>query len=99
MATANLTIEESGGAAIYDKLSFINHSCSPNARMVENVENVENKELWATRYIQAGEEVTMSYVKLPLLSLPGIHRRHILKLVYGFDCKCTLCAQECADDQ
>ncbi|KAJ4820271.1 SET domain protein [Rhynchospora pubera] len=67
--------------------SFVNHSCSPNARRVHVGDWLI---LHASRDIKAGEEVTFAYVDV---LRPLKDRQESLK-TWGFECKCARCKFE-----
>lgn len=71
----------SGGAALYDAFTFINHSCIPSASLQNNCCLV------ARSAIQAGDEVTISYIAFDA----SVERRHEMLEQYGFQCRCMLC--------
>lgn len=75
---------------LYVAASFANHSCDPNTNYQFN-SNAKKLYFQALKPIKAGEEVLISYV------CPGDYasRQSVLKMVYGFDCTCSLCMQEC----
>ncbi|KAJ3702697.1 hypothetical protein LUZ61_006402 [Rhynchospora tenuis] len=67
--------------------SFVNHSCSPNARRVHVGDWLI---LHASRDIKAGEEVTFAYFDV---LRPLKDRQESLK-TWGFECKCVRCKFE-----
>lgn len=72
---------------IYPTICLINHSCLPNAHNNWN-SDTECETIHATRHINAGEEITISYDR----GDPADSRRTILKNAFGFDCNCSLCS-------
>jgi len=71
--------------------SLPNHSCSPSAA-VSGVWDAKagaiQLRLFATRPLEAGDEVTISYV--PARLPPDVRRAHLLRN-YGFACDCARC--------
>ncbi len=72
---------------IYLTICLINHGCLPNAHNSWNGDT-ECETIHAIRYINAGEEITISYDK------GGVSesRRTYLKEAFGFDCNCSFCS-------
>lgn len=86
--------------AIYNLLSYINHSCDPNCDISIDF----NKKLIARRQIQPGEELTISYsTGIALLnSMPdrfnpetkNVKSRSLaISQILGFNCLCSICKQ------
>jgi hypothetical protein len=73
---------------IYPTICLINHSCMPNAHNNWNEEK-EHETIHATRIIQAGEEITISYIN----GGPTTFRRADLESSFGFKCSCKTCFQ------
>jgi SET domain-containing protein len=73
---------------VFEVLSRINHSCSPNAQYSWN-EKEGKRRLYAVRDIQKGEEVTIDYVGVDVLQKD---RKIHLEQLYGFMCMCELCS-------
>lgn len=73
---------------VFDPLfAFMNHSCCSNVTFI--CEGHTAKAV-ATRTIEPGEPVTMSYC---YQSLPKFLRQNILSNRYLFECKCELCSE------
>ncbi len=72
---------------IYPTICLINHSCLPNAHNSWN-DDTKCETIHAIRFINAGEEITISYDK----GGPSDSRRTYLKDTFGFDCTCSLCS-------
>ena len=71
--------------------SFFNHSCEPNLHQSFVGEESQIVFLKATRDIDAGQELTITYVDL----LQGYsERQDNFKIKYGFNCCCQRCAYE-----
>ena len=79
--------QDSKIGGIYPTICLINHSCLPNAHNNWN-SDTGCETIHATRYINAGEEITISYDR----GDPADSRRTILKNAFGFDCNCSLCS-------
>ncbi|KAJ5330522.1 hypothetical protein N7476_000305 [Penicillium atrosanguineum] len=74
---------------IYPTISRINHSCLPSAHNSwDSASGYEN--IHAVRFINAGEEITISYDH----GGPSDERRHHLKKSFGFDCDCRICSRQ-----
>ena len=88
------------------KGSKYNHSCAPNLeahlRLAESSDcgrspdtnaTQDPKELWTTtlRAIEAGEEVTVSYLSTRALGQDVLRRRDKLLRMWGFVCNCSQC--------
>lgn len=80
--------EDCYGREVYLRISYVNHSCDPNARMTagSGVAGVV-----AERAIRRGEEVNISYFDS---NMPVSTRQKYLKKHYRFSCKCARCAAE-----
>ena len=75
------------GVGLWILASFINHSCSPNARRLHVGDYVM---VHASRDVKAGEEITFAYydVLLPL------EKRREMSKTWGFQCNCKRCKFE-----
>ncbi|KAJ5504193.1 hypothetical protein N7463_007067 [Penicillium fimorum] len=74
---------------IYPTISRINHSCLPNAHNSwDSASGHEN--IYAVRFIGAGEEITISYDH----GGPSDERRRHLKDAFDFDCDCSICSRQ-----
>ncbi|EJD43877.1 hypothetical protein AURDEDRAFT_114449 [Auricularia subglabra TFB-10046 SS5] len=78
-------IEYSG---VFPTFSRVSHSCCPNA-IPRWDSGTMTLELRATRHIQQGAEVTISYVPPPLK--PTEARQEFLRDGYHFECTCPAC--------
>ncbi|OBT87641.1 hypothetical protein VE02_02682 [Pseudogymnoascus sp. 03VT05] len=77
--------EEAFGYALDFVLSFINHSCDPNAHMFIERGKLRMRSL---KPIKAGDEITQTYTDLR----PGVMmRRERLESEYSFTCQCNRC--------
>ena len=80
-------------------LYYVNHSCDPNARIVNGAyeyghsSNTHPKqELMAIRFIPVGEEITVNYLgSLPYVNPNIKERKKLVRDVLGFDCNCPSC--------
>lgn len=76
---------------IYPKVSFLNHSCKPNAFLAFGTGGAVQVKL--TQGVAMGEEVNISYG--PIASRHRTHdRQKFLSENYGFKCRCIICADK-----
>jgi len=80
---------------LFPKLSYLNHSCSPNATLLELD---GHRILVAGKDIKEGEEVCICYHP-SLFFLPEFNRKEILKGSWDFDCTCDRCLQPLETDK
>ncbi|CAJ1048916.1 histone-lysine N-methyltransferase SMYD3 [Xyrichtys novacula] len=73
------------GVGLYPSLSLLNHDCRPNCVMVFEGTNLQ---LRAVQDINAGEELTISYIETLVLT---DERRKQLEEQYHFICHCQRC--------
>ncbi|KAH7035933.1 uncharacterized protein B0I36DRAFT_361244 [Microdochium trichocladiopsis] len=78
-----------GRSAMFPLVARINHSCAPNAANVWDPQ-AQVRVIWASRDIQAGEEVLVSYA--PLLQDTESRRERLRQ--YGFECGCDVCRED-----
>lgn len=77
--------------AIYDSMSFFNHSCSPNALSFMILTKMI---LISSRCINAGDEVRICYLpKFHDISWTREDRRNKLLKSWYFDCNCEKCSK------
>ncbi|KAI0045236.1 SET domain-containing protein, partial [Auriscalpium vulgare] len=69
---------------VFNDMSRVNHSCSPNAVYRWDLELFAG-ELRALRAIAPGEEITITYLDT---CLPYAARQQILREKYSFTCTC-----------
>merc|ERR1712216_788880 len=69
-------------------VAFFNHSCSPNCE----IRGRYHVQLYATKDIAVGEELTISYMRLGNLLQPQPIRSSIFKDTWGSACSCSRCA-------
>lgn len=80
---------------LYETLAICNHSCSPNAQVIEE-ETVGGKTLLALETlsnIKKGDEILISYLENPQYRFFEERQRQLLSQ-YLFECKCTRCEYE-----
>lgn len=83
------------GVAVYDKASYFNHSCNPNAVVLfgsggDRLVGPEVITVKAIRDIDVGQEVFISYG--PLYSRHAASdRQRICRGIWGFTCRCEAC--------
>ena len=76
---------------VFPIINRINHACDPNCSVHWNV--VTNKEeLFIMRQVEAGEELTISYVDMITSAATRSERREYLERHFGFLCDCSLCS-------
>lgn len=87
------------GTSLVEALSFMNHSCLPNARIdfaTSVTPNVSAPGLWvysaARRPLIPGDEVQMCYVP-SVVGKPLEERQKRMKK-FGFECKCRCCTTD-----
>ncbi|TFY77277.1 hypothetical protein EWM64_g6736 [Hericium alpestre] len=81
-------------AAVCEILSHMNHSCVPNIAMCFDVSSFAYT-LYATRTIEAGKEITISYTQL--IAPAATCQARLAR--YGFACICPSCTFHDASDQ
>jgi len=74
---------------VYLHLAMINHSCAPNCVKWGARDGIAHSEVRATRFIKAGEEITVSYLVPAMRSKDARHRA--LNGQFQFTCTCELC--------
>lgn len=83
-----------GGAGLFLRAAFVNHSCDPNVDCEYKCTKTAAKVmLRALRPIAEGEEICMAYMSLQP-GLPAAARQQYIKSHFGFDCACSLCVQK-----
>lgn len=85
------------GAALYRLQSACNHSCDPNAE-VTFPNNNDTLVLVATRDIEAGEEICISYLEECQRDRSRHSRRKQLMENYVFECECDKCEAQTNED-
>ncbi|KAH8687195.1 hypothetical protein BGZ60DRAFT_521860 [Tricladium varicosporioides] len=73
---------------LYPETALMNHDCRPNAMYYHNTSTFVHA-AHASRTIHKGEEITITYINL---LQPTQDRRETLQMIWGFDCKCSLCS-------
>ena len=77
----------------YVHLAMINHSCVPNSVKWGARDGAVHSEVRATRFIRAGEEITISYLVPSVRS--RVARQRALSGQFQFTCSCDLCEGKC----
>jgi hypothetical protein len=72
---------------LFPKIARINHSCRPNTSYFWN-ERLNRRVVYATRRIEEGQEILVSYI--PLLHKHADRQKRLDQ--YGFKCSCDACA-------
>ncbi|CAL8107681.1 unnamed protein product [Orchesella dallaii] len=86
------------GVALYPLQSWVNHSCVPNCEVkFPNKNHVVG--LVASRDIEAGEEIEISYLDLADMQRSRYSRNKYLKEHYLFECKCPKCMEQINDEE
>ncbi|KAK4161208.1 N-lysine methyltransferase SMYD2 [Cladorrhinum sp. PSN259] len=80
-----------GHSGVYPRVARINHACKPNC-FTRYSPSTLMMEVVAYRDIQPGEELSISYAPLNMLTKD---RRALLQ-AWGFNCTCSLCADPAA---
>ena len=78
--------------ALYENISIINHSCSPNVFWVDGRDGV-SLEVRVCRRIEEGEEILASYFVFPDFPLREERQEKIWRSRY-FQCLCDICSLE-----
>lgn len=85
----NTILAPPAGSALFPTTARINHACAPNADYTFRAD-LQQMTVLATREIQAGEEVQISY-----FDAEGRTRRERIEYLhgaYGFTCTCSACS-------
>lgn len=80
--------EDCFGREVYLRISYVNHSCDPNARVTGGKGTAG---VVAERLIRKGEEINISYFDA---NVPVSTRQKYLRKHYRFSCACSRCAAE-----
>lgn len=75
--------------AVFLNISRINHSCLPNAEIIQN-KTSKRMEVHSHHDVRAGEEITIDYVPESQYQTAA-ERNASLKSLYGFTCSCRAC--------
>lgn len=88
-ACARVLGKKSGysGVGLWILPSFVNHSCSPNARRLHIGDRVI---VHASRDVKAGEEIVFAYFDV----LAPVKKRKEMSKRWGFECRCERCRFE-----
>lgn len=79
-------------------MALLNHSCDPNSSWARAEENARILELRAIREIEAGEEITVSYISVEGRYSDTAARQTRLRNGWAFTCICRLCQTREEDD-
>ena len=79
------------GSAIYERASYMAHSCTPSARW--SSVGVDEFELRALLTLEPGDELTISYLSTDEVIRPTFMRRDILQTLWRFRCECERCSE------
>ena len=82
-------------AALFPWVCRANHSCDPNCNYYHNADT-GRQELYCTRVIRAGEEVTVSYLPDTVIGTRESRRRHLMES-HRFLCECAVCSMSGAE--
>jgi hypothetical protein len=85
------------GSGYYPRLAYLNHSCEPSCRLEFSADEAREISLVTLRALEPGEELTFAYQE-PLLP-DSKARRMSLFFTYGFNCGCTRCERELAENK
>lgn len=94
---------EGGGLILNPMIRLCNHSCEPNTELCWDPSDVGacpcglgHYVVRALRPIDAGEELTYSYIGTGMLCTAedARERRAVLSRRWGFDCSCGLCVEQ-----
>ena len=85
------------GGRLYQKLSRVNHSCNPNAVVVEGGSSHNVSALKAACSISKGSEITISYLGKELFVGKPIRNRK-LRVEKHFVCRCKRCTGNNAEE-
>ena len=77
-------VDGADSSAVFETLSLINHSCSPNVIWLQTEEDKTRMEVRVCRRIQEGEEIIASYISSGFLVRD---QRRILLSHWGFSCR------------
>ncbi|KAG5649876.1 hypothetical protein H0H81_001679 [Sphagnurus paluster] len=84
--------DDYGYTAVYNEMSYINHSCTPNVAHHQHAASFSGQ-IHALRDIKKGEEIFISYCDI---ANPTAQRQASLQS-YGFQCTCRACSDPKSD--
>lgn len=88
-----LVLQHNGfDSGLYSLLTKINHSCSPNCIKFIPLKGNAASEIWSTRPISVGEEITISYCNP--IETTYTKRTKFIESHHSFRCKCRRCVEE-----
>ena len=83
---------------VYITISRLNHSCRPNAMFCEGSKSFESR-IRAASKINAGEEITISYVPTTVKHMNRKERQKWLLKRRQFVCRCNFCQHDAEDEK
>ena len=83
---------------VYITISRLNHSCRPNAMFCEGSKSFESR-IRAASKINAGEEITISYVPTTVKHMNRKERQKWLLKRRQFVCRCNFCQYDAEDEK
>ena len=86
----NHFVDHEGCALLLQRVSMLNHSCSPNASTAVGYTDGSVSVLLA-RDVTAGEEITLCYSAKAIFA-PREARQRLLQRRWGFECRCARCS-------
>ncbi|CAG5100348.1 Oidioi.mRNA.OKI2018_I69.XSR.g16962.t1.cds [Oikopleura dioica] len=86
------------GVGLYSKQAMLNHDCEPNAE-IKFLHDNHKLSVVATRDIEKGEEVCISYLDGHTLNRSKKTRQEQLSVNYLFHCGCEMCKGQNSDDE
>lgn len=87
------------GNGIYKYLSFIDHSCDPNATFKTLDSKLGLESIQSIKPIKQGDEITINYLDIVLDKLSVEDRQRIIANRCSFVCHCTKCRLELTGGQ
>ncbi|KAK3940852.1 hypothetical protein QBC46DRAFT_458638 [Diplogelasinospora grovesii] len=82
-----VTVDGRDFMGLFPDLSRMNHACNPNAA-IHFSETALAMTVWASRDIEPGEEITITYSDV---GMTYTERQDTLHSIWGFTCSCKLC--------
>lgn len=82
------------GCGIYKYLSFINHSCNPNAELKTLESKIGTEGVYAIKEINKDDEITINYMDDSFLTLNVQDRQEIIFNRLKFICTCSKCKEQ-----
>lgn len=87
-----LTLQHNGfESGLFGLLTMVNHSCDPNCiKFPPSSGTAGYSEIWTTRNVEIGEELTISYSPTSLITRRSMQK--FLESHHRFHCCCRICA-------